>query len=647
MRKKSILSFLLAASLLVTSLTGCSNNNNSNASTDSLYKAGTYTGVGEGFKGEIKLEVTFSDKEITNIDVLEHGETAGVSDAAFTKIPEQVISNQSLAVDTVTGCTFSSKGIISAIENAASQAGADVEALKNKEIVQATPGEKIEKTADVIVIGGGGAGISAAAAAAENGAKVILIEKNAALGGNTLASGGAWNAADPELQITLDTLPGQIDTLKGILEYDENEFGDYTSTLKTLKEQINTYLAGDTSKMFDSVELHIIQTYVGGKRQDVNGNLVEGDYDLVSTLCENSLSTFKWLGEEIGVPLIDELTTPVGALWTRGHNAKTKMDLFTEPSQYIESKGGEIMLETKAEELILTDGRVTGVKAVMTDGTEVSLTASKGVVIATGGFGANAEMVKEYNTYWPAIPDGIKTTCVAGATGDGIKLGQDANASLVDLGLTQLMPTANSITGSLTDAILVPPQNYLFVNKEGVRFVNEYAERDVLAFAALEQTDGMFYAIADQVMSENTNVHTTQEQFDQMVEKGILFKADTLEELAEMIGVDADTLIDTVNKFNSYVDSGVDPDFGKNVFERKIETAPYYAVPSSPSVHHTMGGLEINVDAEVLSVNGDVIPGLFAAGEVTGGIHAGNRLGGNAIADIFVFGRIAGTNVAK
>ena len=134
---------------------------------------------------------------------------------------------------------------------------------------------------------------------------------------------------------------------------------------------------------------------------------------------------------------------------------------------------------------------------------------------------------------------------------------------------------------------------------------------------------------------------------DAMVEKGIMYKADTLEELAEMIGCPAENLIASVEKYNSYVDAGEDPDFGKNVFGTKIETAPYYAVIEKPSVHHTMGGVQINTDAQVLNENGEVIEGLFAAGEVTGGIHAGNRLGGNAIADCMVFGRIAGANAAK
>ena len=223
----------------------------------------------------------------------------------------------------------------------------------------------------------------------------------------------------------------------------------------------------------------------------------------------------------------------------------------------------------------------------------------------------------------------------------------EAGAALKDMGLTQLMPTASAVTGQLADGLLVPSQYYMFVNQEGNRFVNEYAERDTLASAALSQTDGVFYHIADQEMIPTLQNKASQEDVDAMVKKGIMFKADTLEELADMIGCPAENLEASVEKYNSYVDAGADSDFGKSVFGTKIENAPYYAVIEKPSVHHTMGGVKINAEAQVLNESDKPIEGLFAAGEVTGGIHAGNRLGGNAIADCMVFGRIAGTNAAK
>jgi fumarate reductase flavoprotein subunit len=608
------------------------------------YKAGTYEAAGQGNNGQIKLSVTFSDSAITDIKIISHEETPGISDPAFARIPEAIKKSQSLAVDTVSGASHSSRGILEAVEKAVILAGADPAALKTKS-AKKVAGKAIEKSADVVIVGGGGAGMAAAASAAQQGAKVIVIEKTAALGGNTLASGCAWNAADPEMQGKIPTLSGQISTLKGVLDMDESQFGEYADTLKTLKGQIKTYLAGDTSMMFDSVEWHMIQAYLGGKRKDLSGNWIYGKFDLVKKLCSESLPTLKW-AESLGVVFDKSLSAPVGAMWTRGHNPVNKQSYFDAPSKVLLAKGGEIMLETKATSLIVEKGRVVGVKAVKGDGTQVILHARKGVVMATGGYGANAAMVAEYNNYWPSIPLDTKCTCVASATGDGIVMGKAAGANLVGMQFTQLMPTAHARTGQLADGILVPPQNYVFVNQQGKRFVNEYAERDTLAFAALSQTNGIFYHIADTTMALNSNTRPTQATLDKQVANGILIRANTIEELAKLIGVDPAALAETVAKYNSYVDAGKDPDFGKNVFGLKIKDAPFYAVPEKPAIHHTMGGVEINANAQVIGKGGKAIPGFYAAGEVTGGIHAGNRLGGNAIADVWVYGKTAGASAA-
>lgn len=628
----------LVCSLML--LSGCGTGSKS----ANTFKAGTYTGTGAGRNGDITVEVVLTSDKISSVTVTEQSETEGIADPALEKIPQEIVDAQGLGVDVVSGATLTSNGILEAVENALKEAGADVDALKNVS-ANKEKGEDTEETTDVVVIGGGGAGIAAAASAVENGASVILVEKTSALGGNTLASGLAMNAADPEIENTLDALNGQDTTLKAVLDYKESDFGEYADTLKTLKGQIQEYLAGDTSKEFDSTEWHIIQTYMAGKRTDLDGNEISGKYDLVKVLCENSLDTWHWLGDTVGVALSDILTSPVGSLWMRGHNFESKQGVFTSSEQYITKNGGTVLLNTDAKELIVEDGAVTGVKCEKEDGSTLTIHATN-TIITTGGFGANGAMVKEYNTYWPAIPEDIKTTNVASATGDGITLGLQAGASLTGMGMVQLMPTASAITGQLADGLLVPSQYYMFVNQEGERFVNEYSERDKLASAALSQTDGVFYHIADQNMIPTLQNKATQEQVDAMVDKGIIYKADTLEDLAKQIGCPSEALKTSVEKYNSYVDAGEDPDFGKNVFGTKIETAPFYAVIEKPSVHHTMGGLTINTDAEVLNEDGTAIKGLYAAGEVIGGIHGGNRVGGNAIADIMVFGRIAGKNAA-
>jgi fumarate reductase flavoprotein subunit len=408
-----------------------------------LYTAGTYEASALGNNGDIIVSVTFSDDMIEKVEVTKHQETSGIADPALERIPQAIVDNQSLAIDAVSGATMTSKGILEAVEKAVVQANGDVAKLKEK-VTANVSHEKIEKTFDVIVVGGGGAGISAASAAAQNGASVVIVEKTAALGGNTIASGFAWNAVDPEIQSQIETKPGQIDMLKSFLDYDEKDFGKYADTLRTLKAQINEYLAGDTSKMFDSEEFHMIQTYLGGKRQDKEGNWIEGDFDLINTLIHRSLDTFKW-AKSLGGKFSDVLTSPVGSMWLRGHNPEDKKQIFDALSDFVlkQSDKNEIMLETRAEELLVENGKVVGIKATKVDGTEVVLHANKGVILTTGGYGANAKLAAEYNKYWPSIPLDMKTTNVATATGDGIIMARAVGANLVGMEFIQLMPTAN------------------------------------------------------------------------------------------------------------------------------------------------------------------------------------------------------------
>jgi fumarate reductase flavoprotein subunit len=312
--------------------------------------------------------------------------------------------------------------------------------------------------------------------------------------------------------------------------------------------------------------------------------------------------------------------------------------------------GVEILLETKADELIMAKGAVVGVKATKVDGTKVTLKASKGVVMATGGFGANPEMRAKYNTYWPAMPLTMPTTNAPTSTGDGIVMGEKAGANLVGMGFIQLMPSSHPVSGSLAGGLWGSAESQVFVNSQGKRFVNEYAERDVLAAGALKQDKGLFYIICDQVTAGNPQPGGKNgwgDDIDTLIKNHDVYKADTLAGLETQLGMAPGALSSEIEKYNGYIEKGADPDFGKRNFGPKLTQGPFYATPRSPSVHHTMGGLAIDTQARVLNAAGKAIPGLFAAGEVTGGIHAGNRLGGNAIADIMVFGRIAGASAAE
>lgn len=621
--------------------------------TASSFKAGTYSAAAKGNFGDIHVSVTFTDNGIESIDIGENQETPAIAEPVFAKLTKEIVEGQTLKVDVVSGATNSSRGLIDAVADCVGQAGGDVEAMKAKDAVK-TEKAPVEKTADVVVIGGGGAGVAAAAAAAEKGALVILVEKGAALGGNTMRSGGGINTADPERQSKVEISQALLNELQAIRGLNENDFGDYKETIVTLKEQVEAYFnSGDTTKLFDSPELHMYHMYIGGKRTDLQGNEIISDVALADVLTHEALDALNWMvSHDPSITINENVSTILGAMWPRSHglNANVGTGFIAPLADAAQKAGAEFILDTKAEELILKDGRVVAVKATQSDGTPVTLNATKGVIIATGGFAANAPMVAEYNTYWPNIPQDMKSTNTPNATGDGIVMGKAAGANLVGMGFAQLMPSSHPTTGALSGGVWTSAESQVFVNKEGKRFVNEYAERDVLASAALKQTDALFYIICDQITAGNPQPGSKNgwgDVVDDLVTNGDIYRADTLEELAEQIGMPAETLVAEIEKYNSYVDASADPEFGKSNFGPKITQAPFYATPRSPSLHHTMGGLQINAQTQVIDTNGNVIPGLYAAGEVTGGIHAGNRLGGNALADIIVFGKIAGETAAQ
>ena len=400
-----------------------------------------------------------------------------------------------------------------------------------------------------------------------------------------------------------------------------------------LAEQWKAYQDAGSVGLFDSTVFHALQTYDGG---DYLGNL-----ELIKEFADQAPVTLGWL-ESLGVDVNPTVTMCVGALWQRSHSVVDNTNIGYGYIHALDetAKAKEnitFLFETAATELITDDtGRVTGVKAVGNDGTSYTLNAAKGVILATGGFGGDLEKVREIR---PDIPESIRTTSISACTGDGIWMAQAVGADTVDLDQIQLYPLASAVDGS-TGYAMVGPTTAMYVNPKGERYVNENERRDVLAKAAFDQ-GGVIYCISDSTAANNTRDINVVEY---AVAKGDAYKADTLEGLAEQLGMDPAVFVDTVNKFNSYVDNESDPDFGRTIYgpNLKVETAPFYASPRSPSVHHTMGGLKIDGSAHVISTEGEIIPGLFAAGETTGGLHGSNRLGGNAIADCLTFGRIAG-----
>ncbi|MEG0090465.1 MAG: flavocytochrome c, partial [Oscillospiraceae bacterium] len=566
------------------------------AKSQSAIKDGTYQGEGTGKGGAIKVEVTIASDTITGIKVLEHGETEGF-DTAMTTLTDSIIKTNTVDVDLVTGCTLTSNGFIQGVKAALTAAGATPDMLKKIEInTDKTAKKDVEETHDIVVVGAGGAGFCAAIEAKMAGADVIILEKLPVAGGNTLISGAEYAAPANWLQE---------------------------------KEGIK-----------DNTQLMIDDMLKGGDNKN--------DPALVKVVAEGALEGAKWLRDEVGVIWEDEL------MFFGGHSVKRSLIPLGASGQEIikkqlakaEELGIKVLYNTPATELITdANGKVVGVKASSED-TNYTFKTNKSVIITTGGFGSNIEMRKQYN---PAIDEHILSTNSVGSTGDGIVMAQAVGADVTGMEYIQTYPICDPLTGTLLyfdDARLYG--HTVIVNKEGKRFVEELGRRDEMSMAIKAQTDSVCYELIDQNGFEQSKLQENHaKELEYLYKNNLLVKADTLEEVAAGFGVDAAELKKTVDNYNGYVDAGKDTEFNKRSLPSKIEKGPYYMIKAVPAVHHTMGGVKINTDAQVLNKDGKVIEGLYAAGEVTGGIHGTNRLGSDALADITVFGRIAGKNAAK
>lgn len=631
---KKFMSILLAFVFILTSC-GTKTDNKANKNT---YKAGKYEAVAKGYAGDIKLAVTFAKDKIEKIEVLEHKETDGIGSNPVEMYPKQIVEKQSLAIDNVSGATLTSAAILKAVEDCVKQAGGNIEALKAKKADEGKK-EAVKIDTEVLVIGGGGAGLSAAVAAAQDGAKVTLIEKESALGGNTVRAGGPYNAVDPERQKKV--APADEASMNKVMALTEKESKSprHTELMQELKKDLEEYNKGSKDYLFDSKALHKLQTYDGG---DYIGKL-----NFIEILVDKSLETLNWMGEN-GVKWSDAISTVAGGLWPRAHRSTDSAGIAYIRANETKAKelGVQILTNSPATELIVKDGKVAGAKGT-SNGAPLEVNA-KVVVIATGGFAANPEMRKKYNN---ALAETLPTTNTKAAQGDGIKMAEKVNANLIGMEYIQSLPYGTLKTGQLNNWIGGGGVEYYYnINKEGKRFMKEDGRRDEMTAALLAQPDQLTYVIADSDnldFNEGTGKNVWGDDIEKLVSEGKIFKADTIEELAKQINIDPEVLKETHNKFNEYAKAGKDPDFGRTLFGKPLTKAPFYASPRVPTVHHTMGGLEISETTHVLDKNGKEIEGLLAAGEVTGGIHGSNRLGGNALVDIHVFGRIAGKEAAK
>ena len=557
-------------------------------------EAQTLTGTAQGRNGPVEVEVVADAERIYQISVLNHEETEGLGTVAVEKLPPAIYENQSLAVDAIAGATITSEAIKEAVIAALESGGLDPSVFQN-EVAAAAPVDKtdVELECDVVVVGAGGAGLTASVFATQQGQQVILLEKMPFVGGNSLRAEGGMNAADTKV---------------------EAELGITDSTVDNFVE--------DTLRL-------------GHNRADPA---------LVRTMAENSAEAVDWLFS------IDAPLTKVVATGGTQHKYLHKPENGEPVGEYLVEKlkvqaeqlGIDVRVNTKATEILMEDGQAVGVKAE--DDEHNYIIHAKSVVLTTGGFGANFELMASYD---PSLANAV-TTNHSGATGDGIAMAQAVGADTVDMDQIQLHPTVIQQDGTLVSES-VRSHGAVIVNTEGKRFVNDLAGRDVVSQAELKQPDGYCFIIFDQ------HLYDEVELTHKFVERGFTITGETYEELAQNMGLQGDAVqnfVDTMNTWNESVakykaDGTPDAEWGRdNGMDDDLSTAPFYAIKIAPGIHHTMGGIKINSNAEVIDTAGNVIPGLFAAGETTGGIHGGNRVGGNAVCDFIVFGRIAGKSAA-
>ena len=625
--KKSV-SALAMAAVIAVSLFGYGCGAKSASTSSDAGVSGDFTGTAKGFGGDVSVTLTLTDGAITGCTAEGKDETEGVGSQAIAKMPGEIAESGSIAVDGVSGATVTSTAIKEAAAAALTAAGLNPDDYKTAVENDATA-EDSTVDADVVVVGAGGAGMTAAITAAAEGKSVVILESQSMVGGNSVRATGGMNAGKTVYQDENEfgESAGVEKTLKTAAEkYADNE--TITALAKTVSEQWAAYQANPTG-YFDSVELMELDTMIGGK--GIN------DPELVETLCANSADAIDWLDEHgitlhnvssFGGASVKRIHRPVNA---EGKTVSVGSYMIPLLQENCEKAGVKMMLDTTATE-ILTDanGAAVGVKATGASGETVTVNA-KAVVLASGGFGANLDMVVKYK---PELK-GFMTTNAPGIQGQGIEMAQAIGAATVDMDQIQIHPTVEANTAALITEGL-RGDGAILINEEGQRFIDEVGTRDVVSAAEIAQTGSYSWLVVDQAMADASSV------IQGYIKKGYTVTGATYEELGKAMGVDAAAFAETMEKWNGYVEAKNDPDFGRTSFANPLNTAPYYAVKVTAGVHHTMGGLKINANTEVLNEKGEVIPGLFAAGEVTGGVHGANRLGGNAVADFTVFGRIAG-----
>lgn len=590
MKLKNIAKPILLA-LSLTIFAGCANDTatkEGSVDTDTSSSEGVFEGVKEGYGGDVLAKVSIKDGVIESVDYEADGETDTIGQAAIDDLSKEIVDRQSTQIDTVAGATVSSEAFLAAVNEALKAGGINPEDLKAKEAKKEDL--DLDQESDVVVVGAGGAGLTAAISAKEEGKNVIVVEKAANAGGNTNRATGGMNASETKYQKEA-----------GIDDSNDQFFED---TMKGGHEKNNP--------------------------------------DLVRKMVDNSSDSIDWL-DSIGASLSD-VGLAGGAKNPRSHRPVDDKGKTLKVGPYIvenllkkcEDEGIDIIYNAQVTEIKKDGDKVSGIVA-KTDQGDLNIDA-KAVVVASGGFGGSNDMVKKYR---PDL-DGYVSTNAPTIEGDAIKFLEEFGAGFVDMDQIQTHPTVVQKDGSLISESL-RGDGAILLNKEGERFADEMGTRDAVSSAINDETDSTAFLVVDQKMFDESNV------VEGYVDRNLLTKVENADELADFIGASKDSVKNSLEKWAKAADSQNDEEFARENLDSlvsNLKEGPYYVGPVGPGIHHTMGGVLVNTESEVLDEENNPIAGLYAAGEVTGGVHGGNRLGGNAVTDIVTFGRVAGKNAA-
>lgn len=620
-KRKLFICFLVFA-MIITTVVGCSGSQDVSSepdtdvsseiditddaeeiSEDISFKAGKYTGESDGHNGKVKVEVEFSENEILGINVIESDETEHLSNVAFETITNQVLDEQSLNVDSVSGATVTSAAFKNAIIESVENAEGNVDALKNKPAKEKST-DVVELESDVIVIGGGGAGLSAALAAEQNGLSVILIEKNAMFGGHTVLSGAYTLCTGAEIQKQLgvnDDTPGEA--------YDDiMEAGGG----KSVPELLKMY----TENMGEATDWTL--DYVGAEAPDKLTVLAENGKDRALI--------YKGGGKGLMDALINKVS-------------ETTVDTY---------------LNTKATTLLTDGDEVIGVEAEHQDGTTYNIKATS-TILATGGYGARKDLL-------PESLDNFLYYGSSAANGDGLEMGQEVGADTVNMGEVKMY--SNGIEWKPGIAKLTGPGNRaaeeksaFLIDRNGKRVVNEKGSDKSLTDMQKAQPDGMLLMFMDQ-SSFDTFRENVKSMSDEMIDswleengqsRPIFAHGETIEDVCEAAGVDAEELHKTIERYNGFVENGEDEDFGRPVeyLKEKVGDGPYYLMEQVPRYATTLGGLLINENLEVINTQGEPIKGLYSAGDTAGGVRGENSISGGDVGWALTSGYVIGRDLTK